>query len=961
MANELPINTQEAVENISKLEDKVLDLLSAIKKVDAEAKELNNSFKTGKLNDFNKSQKESLDLQNKLATVAIRNQKIRQEEQKTYQQLIRTQATSNKETDRQIDRTNRLEKAKIKETKATENQKKKALEANREFKKLESELLRVTKAYQDMAVKEGFASSNTQKLFRDVKRLRGEVDKIQKPIGNYTRNVGNYGIALKGVASAGLAAAGIVGVVDTIIRVGESAFETTRKLDSMNSAMNVIFDTQENVSKQNEFLIDLSDRYGSELISLTDSYNKFSAAAKGTNLEGEEAQRIFDVVTKASASLGLSAQDTEGALRALQQMMSKGKVTAEELTQQLNERLPGALKSLATGLGVSESELFKMMERGELLAEDTLPKLADGLEKTFNLDKISRVENLNASVNRLGNEWTKFIKDLNEGNGILSETFKTLVDGLTGSIKLTKEMTNVYFSSAEKLSLLGEAIINVSGFLYDITDGFVGVKKELQGLDREVINTITMFNNLVAQPKNIKFGLEPLSLPFDFSKSIGEDKLNQVNNKRSVHNIAGGKNKKASNNSQKEKIKLLKEERKELEKINEQLDENKDNYEVAVIKERAKELREAQKAIEDSLQNTSGNISESSSTPMIDTEADDEIKKMEELINMRDAIAEGFSDLGLDSVSKNFSDMFDAVLNESSKFNQKFAAGIAVIGSFASDLFSKQTDDRIESLDRENEAFQESQDKKIEAIERQLEAENLSAEEKEALNAKIEVFEAQKEEKEKQTKIRQFKTQQKADAIQALMNGALGATTTIARLGVPFGTAPAAISLGFGALQSAFILSKPVPEFYKGTSNAPEGYALTQERGAEMITDKKGNIKTLGNNKGSQMTYLNKGDKVYTANQTNDLLSNINTDLIDDSLMNSMILNKLIAPKVDISSLITKEEMYNVMDRTLSKHSSPTYFNDGDNLYVQNGNKYPKVVKKMSKLKNMTSKRSKYN
>ena len=56
--------------------------------------------------------------------------------------------------------------------------------------------------------------------------------------------------------------------------------------------------------------------------------------------------------------------------------------------------------------------------------------------------------------------------------------------------------------------------------------------------------------------------------------------------------------------------------------------------------------------------------------------------------------------------------------------------------------------------------------------------------------------------------------------------------------------------------------------FEKGTQNAPEGLAFVDEKGAEMITDKKGNIKTFGTDGGPRLTHLEAGDKVFTAAQT---------------------------------------------------------------------------------------------
>ena len=65
---------------------------------------------------------------------------------------------------------------------------------------------------------------------------------------------------------------------------------------------------------------------------------------------------------------------------------------------------------------------------------------------------------------------------------------------------------------------------------------------------------------------------------------------------------------------------------------------------------------------------------------------------------------------------------------------------------------------------------------------------------------------------------------------------------------------------------------KNIQFFAKGTDNAPEGMAVVDEKGAEIITDKFGNIKDLGTGKGARFTHLNKGDKVITAEKTANIL-----------------------------------------------------------------------------------------
>jgi hypothetical protein len=125
---------------------------------------------------------------------------------------------------------------------------------------------------------------------------------------------------------------------------------------------------------------------------------------------------------------------------------------------------------------------------------------------------------------------------------------------------------------------------------------------------------------------------------------------------------------------------------------------------------------------------------------------------------------------------------------------------------------------------------------------------------------------------------------------------------------------PLMIAMGaIGALQLAMVASQQIPQFWKGTDNAPEGLAWTQERGAEVITDSKGNVKTYGNNKGAQLTYLNKGDKVYKSHTDyiNKELSKNGIQPIGQSFSSVNISNGL--TKEDLSEEITR------LSRTISQ------------------------------------------
>lgn len=159
-----------------------------------------------------------------------------------------------------------------------------------------------------------------------------------------------------------------------------------------------------------------SQRLGLDLTSAADGYMKISAASKGTQLEGAGTQAIFRSVAGASTALGLSAEQTNGALLAISQMMSKGTVSAEELRGQLGERLPGAFQIAARSMGVSTAELGKMVEQGKVVSEDFLPKFAAELEKTFPPAETA-MKGLTAETNRLKTAWFELNAQVMESGG----------------------------------------------------------------------------------------------------------------------------------------------------------------------------------------------------------------------------------------------------------------------------------------------------------------------------------------------------------------------------------------------------------------------------------------------------------------------------------------------------------------------------------------------------------------
>lgn len=141
----------------------------------------------------------------------------------------------------------------------------------------------------------------------------------------------------------------------------------------------------------------------------------------------------------------------------------------------------------------------------------------------------------------------------------------------------------------------------------------------------------------------------------------------------------------------------------------------------------------------------------------------------------------------------------------------------------------------------------------------------------ESTTAKEEI-DRQYEEKRKRIQRQQAESQKRMAMFNIAVNTAQAIVGQLAQTPLPLGL-PFVIAIGaIGAAQLALTASQPIPQFYKGTQNAPDGLAWTDEKGAELHTDKSGNIKDYGSSKGARLKKLEKGDKIYTAGQTKKMM-----------------------------------------------------------------------------------------
>ena len=298
-----------------------------------------------------------------------------------------------------------------------------------------------------------------QASLNDIDRATKNIDGGMRRVGDASRSATS---SMHGLGTAAKAAMAYFSV-STMAQFGKAVLDAGIAMDSLQRSFVAISGSQGGAASQLAFLRQEADRLGQNFYTLAPAFKNISAAATGTALEGQGVREVFSSIVEASTALGMSNADTEGALRALAQMMSKGTVQAEELRGQLGERLPGALQIMARALGKTTPELNKMLEQGEVLSDVALPALAKEITRMYGAAaQTAALESGQAAINKMSEAWTDFKTNLYDSDQAVQG-----INAITSAIKTLTEyagLRSISETFAEGAKMAQEGKLNWEEF-----------------------------------------------------------------------------------------------------------------------------------------------------------------------------------------------------------------------------------------------------------------------------------------------------------------------------------------------------------------------------------------------------------------------------------------------------------------------------------------------------------------
>ena len=265
------------------------------------------------------------------------------------------------------------------------------------------------------------------------------------PEGALGATIGAFG------GPGGALVGGAIGAQVGMLRqsIGDTATYSS-EITKLNIALKGVTKTSDEYAAAQNAISSITTSLNVPIKEATAGFTKLSASVIGAGGNVNDAEIVMRGFTQAIKATGGGAQEVAGAMTALTQIFSKGKVSAEEINQ-IAERLPGAFTAIAKAAGKTGPELQKALENGEVGLNDLMKtaqyltnqygasanKMAasteeSGARMTVALDKIKF--EIGQAFQPIGSEFQESITKMANASVAALKTFKEKIDESNKSI-----------------------------------------------------------------------------------------------------------------------------------------------------------------------------------------------------------------------------------------------------------------------------------------------------------------------------------------------------------------------------------------------------------------------------------------------------------------------------------------------------------------------------------------------
>lgn len=262
--------------------------------------------------------------------------------------------------------------------------------------------------------------------------------------------------------------AAYVGLQGAASLAGDAIDATVQREGIKNQLAISVGNDRQAIDEDYAYIKGQAERIGVEFQTAAQGYAKFAASAKLAGRSRQEIRYITETFLEVGRVANLSKEDLDGVLRALTQVVSKGKIQAEELRGQLGDRLFGAFQIAAKALQDQFPDLDKAMEKG-LVTSEQLIKIAEQYRKTVAGQLPAAMNGLGAAQARMNNAVQDF--KLAVADAGFADSYLAAIQKLTEFFRSTEGQDFAKAVSAG-FSALADALVFVLKHLDELKVAF---------------------------------------------------------------------------------------------------------------------------------------------------------------------------------------------------------------------------------------------------------------------------------------------------------------------------------------------------------------------------------------------------------------------------------------------------------------------------------------------------------
>lgn len=202
-----------------------------------------------------------------------------------------------------------------------------------------------------------------RQLSAEIQEVESSLSALESPfkrLANFVDTIGRIRVAIDAVNDAFRI---VNGTINTFVT-------RTKQVESFNIALqNIGLNAQES-NRAFQQATKTSLELGAPLANVERSYKRMIPSLQAIGVSSADSDKFIAQLAARTQVLGLNTEESGRLVEAFAQVLSKGKLSGEELNQQISE-LDGAFRTqLADALGVSTSELVKLVEAGNIGSAD---------------------------------------------------------------------------------------------------------------------------------------------------------------------------------------------------------------------------------------------------------------------------------------------------------------------------------------------------------------------------------------------------------------------------------------------------------------------------------------------------------------------------------------------------------------------------------------------------------------